>query len=166
MLLLRCLFAQQLLKLLFRPLPQGRNPTKSTSEAKVPIAKDSMPWETGHADSKYQYHPHGDAGALKDAPSAVNVVVVPNVNLPKVILRSYDAKFVGDGKRLTDDGRTFTRSGTSGARTATKSLLSKTYLRKHASRQTGVECCVNRFSLAWDRVANRSCIVPRSRQWP
>ena len=44
-----------------------------------------MPWESGSGAGKYQYHPGGDPSAPpKDAPSAVNVVVVPNVNLPKV----------------------------------------------------------------------------------
>lgn len=44
-----------------------------------------MPWETGSTEGKYQYYPGGDASAEpKDAPSAVNVVVVPDVNLPKV----------------------------------------------------------------------------------
>lgn len=44
-----------------------------------------MPWESGSGTGKYQYHPGGDPSAApKDAPSAVNVVVVPNVNLPKV----------------------------------------------------------------------------------
>lgn len=48
------------------------------------MAKNSMPWETGSS-GKYQYHPGADANATpKDAPSAVNVVVVPNVNLPQV----------------------------------------------------------------------------------
>ena len=48
------------------------------------MAKNSMPWETGSS-GKYQYHPGADASAApKDAPSAVNVVVVPNVNLPQV----------------------------------------------------------------------------------
>jgi len=43
-----------------------------------------MPWETGSS-GKYQYHPGGDPNVPpKDAPSAVNVVVIPNVNLPKV----------------------------------------------------------------------------------
>ena len=44
-----------------------------------------MPWETGATEGKYRYHPGGD-GSLepKDAPSAVNVVVIPDVNLPKV----------------------------------------------------------------------------------
>jgi hypothetical protein len=44
-----------------------------------------MPWETGSTQGKYQYHPGGDPNAPpKDAPSAVNVVVVPDVELPKV----------------------------------------------------------------------------------
>lgn len=64
----------------------GRTPTKSTSENPVPLAKNSMPWETNSTtQGKYQYHPGGDASAApKDAPSAVNVVIVPNVTLPKV----------------------------------------------------------------------------------
>lgn len=42
------------------------------------------PWETG-GQGKYQYYPGGDRSAEpKDAPSAINTVVVPNVNLPKV----------------------------------------------------------------------------------
>lgn len=61
----------------------GRTPTKSTSEKKVPFAGN--PWETGSEDGKYQYYPGGDRSAEpKDAPSAVNVVVIPDVNLPKV----------------------------------------------------------------------------------
>lgn len=69
-------------------LPIGRSPTTSTDESTVPIATHSMPWETGSTAGKYQYHPGGDASAApKDAPSAVNVVVVPDVNLPKVRLR-------------------------------------------------------------------------------
>jgi len=44
-----------------------------------------MPWETGATEGKYRYHPGGDASqSPRDAPSAVNVVVVPDVNLPKV----------------------------------------------------------------------------------
>lgn len=44
-----------------------------------------MPWETGSTHGKYQYYPGGDPSAApKDAPSAVNVVVVPDVELPKV----------------------------------------------------------------------------------
>jgi hypothetical protein len=46
-----------------------------------------MPWQTDkqQGDFKYQYHPGGDTSkAPKEAPSALNVVIVPNVNLPKV----------------------------------------------------------------------------------
>lgn len=64
---------------------QGRSPTTSTSETHVSIQKEGMPWETGATEGKYRYHPGGNRNAEpKDAPSAVNVVVVPNVNLPKV----------------------------------------------------------------------------------
>lgn len=43
------------------------------------------PWETGSGEGKYQYYPGGDRNAdPKEAPSAINVVVVPDVNLPKV----------------------------------------------------------------------------------
>ncbi|KAK3331034.1 hypothetical protein B0H66DRAFT_545552 [Apodospora peruviana] len=74
----------------------GRSPTGATSEKSVPIAKNSMPWETG-ADGKYQYHPGGDKSAApKDAPSAVNVVVVPNVNLPKELHEQWN-KWGKDG---------------------------------------------------------------------
>lgn len=51
------------------------------------MTKNSMPWESGSSEGKYQYHPGGDASvAPKSAPSAVNVVVVPDVSLPKVCL--------------------------------------------------------------------------------
>lgn len=44
-----------------------------------------MPWETGATEGKYRYHPGGDGSTEpKDAPSAINVVVIPDVNLPKV----------------------------------------------------------------------------------
>jgi hypothetical protein len=43
-----------------------------------------MPWETS-TEGKYQYHPGGDPSKEpQDAPSAINVVIVPDVNLPKV----------------------------------------------------------------------------------
>lgn len=51
------------------------------------MAKSGMPWETGATEGKYRYYPGGDEHApAKNAPSAVNVVVVPDVNLPKVRL--------------------------------------------------------------------------------
>lgn len=62
----------------------SRNPTSSSSENRVAQAIDSEPWKTG-SDAKYQYHPHGDMSrGRKDAPSALNEVIIPNVNLPKV----------------------------------------------------------------------------------
>lgn len=62
----------------------SRNPTSSSSENRVAQAPDSEPWKTG-SEAKYQYHPHGDANrGRKDAPSALNEVIIPNVNLPKV----------------------------------------------------------------------------------
>lgn len=49
------------------------------------MAHEGMPWESGSSEGKYQYHPGGDTSiAPKDAPSAINVVVIPDVNLPKV----------------------------------------------------------------------------------
>lgn len=69
----------------------GRKPTSSSSETPVSIAPASMPWQTESkgdgADQhfKYQYHPGGDETKKpKDAPSALNSVIVPNVTLPKV----------------------------------------------------------------------------------
>lgn len=46
-----------------------------------------MPWEGDDEDKvfKYQYHPHGDKNQpLRNAPSALNTVIVPNVTLPEV----------------------------------------------------------------------------------
>ena len=72
----------------------SRNPTSSSSENKVAKAVDSEPWKTG-SDAKYQYHPGGDTSrGKKDAPSALNEVVIPNVNLPKV---SFYISFPGRG---------------------------------------------------------------------
>jgi hypothetical protein len=53
------------------------------------MAPGSAPWQvesaSGNQDFKYQYHPGGDKSkAPKDAPSALNTVIIPAVNLPKV----------------------------------------------------------------------------------
>ncbi|KAK1768802.1 hypothetical protein QBC33DRAFT_533746 [Phialemonium atrogriseum] len=75
----------------------GRSPTTSTSESAVSISKAGMPWETDGAEGKYKYHPQGDVNAApKDAPSAINVVVVPDVNLPKNLHDKYN-KWGKDG---------------------------------------------------------------------
>lgn len=59
------------------------NPTSASSQAKISQAPDSEPWKTG-GEAAYQYHPHGDPSKRRDAPSALNEVIIPNVNLPKV----------------------------------------------------------------------------------
>ncbi|KAI8953441.1 hypothetical protein F4801DRAFT_537645 [Xylaria longipes] len=75
----------------------GRSPTGSTSEAPVGVAQSGMPWETGATEGKYRYHPGGDGSAEpKDAPSALNVVVIPNVDLPKRLHDKYN-KWGKDG---------------------------------------------------------------------
>lgn len=69
----------------------GSKPTSTTSETNVRVAEEAMPWNVETTDEgegkdyKYQYHPHGDKSQpLKNAPSALNTVIVPNVTLPKV----------------------------------------------------------------------------------
>lgn len=46
-----------------------------------------MPWQTDGKDGgsfKYKYHPGGDhSKPAREAPSALNTVIVPKVNLPK-----------------------------------------------------------------------------------
>jgi hypothetical protein len=58
-----------------------------TSESNVRIGDSAMPWERDDEGKvfKYQYHPGGDRNQpLRNAPSALNTVIVPNVTLPKV----------------------------------------------------------------------------------
>lgn len=84
----------------------GRKPTSASSETAVSMAPGSMPWQTEStgdgADEhfKYQYHPEGDKTKKpKNAPSALNSVIVPNVTLPKV-----SGSFIGDEvQSLTPD---------------------------------------------------------------
>lgn len=62
----------------------SRSPTSSSSESAVAKVAHSEPWKEGGGEGKYQYHPGGDTSApKKDAPSALNTVIIPNVNLPK-----------------------------------------------------------------------------------
>jgi len=79
----------------------GRKPTSASSESKVSLVEGRMPWQVEEkedsADFKYQYHPGGDKSkAPKDAPSALNTVIVPNVNLPKSLHEKYN-KYGKDG---------------------------------------------------------------------
>ena len=90
----------------------GRKPTSATSEAEISVANSSMPWQVDDHDHdddtkhfKYQYHPHGDArNAPKNAPSALNTVIVPNVTLPKVVndLRYVCQRLLMNSKDLHD----------------------------------------------------------------
>jgi len=78
--------AIQFSKLIVTSLP-ARSPTSSSSENPVAKVAGSEPWKTGGS-AKYQYHPGGDTSQpRKDAPSALNEVIIPNVNLPKVCQR-------------------------------------------------------------------------------
>ncbi|KAK3075648.1 hypothetical protein LTS18_014006, partial [Coniosporium uncinatum] len=61
----------------------SRKPTSASSEHSVSKVENSEPWNAGGGTGKYQYHPGGDTSTKKDAPSALNTVIVPNVNLPK-----------------------------------------------------------------------------------
>jgi hypothetical protein len=49
---------------------------------------DSEPWKDGQdiaSQGKYKYHPFNDVRRpVKESPSALNVVVLPKVTLPKV----------------------------------------------------------------------------------
>ncbi|OJD37368.1 uncharacterized protein BKCO1_7000132 [Diplodia corticola] len=68
----------------------SRSPTSSTSEKSVPKVAGSEPWMSG-SDGKYQYYPGGDSTqAPRDAPSALNTVIIPNVNLPKELHEKYN----------------------------------------------------------------------------
>ncbi|KKA27590.1 hypothetical protein TD95_001444 [Thielaviopsis punctulata] len=72
----------------------GANPTKSTSETAVHVA--SNVWEAGGT-GKYKYYPGGDpTKSPKDAPSALNVVVVPGLTLPADVHERYN-KWGKDG---------------------------------------------------------------------
>ncbi|KAF2090391.1 hypothetical protein K490DRAFT_35562 [Saccharata proteae CBS 121410] len=74
----------------------SRSPTSASSENPVSKVPDSEPWKTG-GEGKYQYHPGGDERqAPRDAPSALNTVIIPNVNLPKELHDKYN-KYGKDG---------------------------------------------------------------------
>lgn len=78
------------------------------------MASSGMPWETGASEGKYRYHPGGDPSqAPKDAPSAVNVVVIPDVTLPKVCwsnIKSSEREGGSEGERERPQFSPFLRS--------------------------------------------------------
>jgi hypothetical protein len=63
-------------------------PTGGASESHVEVIPDSEPWKDGQdtaSEGKYKYHPYNDVTRpVKESPSALNVVVIPDVTLPKV----------------------------------------------------------------------------------
>ena len=73
----------------------ARNPTNANSEAATSHIPGTEPWKTG-GEGKYLYHPGGDTSHRKEAPSALNTVIVPNVNLPKELHEKYN-KYGKDG---------------------------------------------------------------------
>ncbi|KAF2839030.1 hypothetical protein M501DRAFT_1003574 [Patellaria atrata CBS 101060] len=77
----------------------ARSPTSSSSESPVAKIGHSEPWKEGGAtEGKYSYHPGGDPSkGRREAPSALNVVVIPNVNLPKRLHEEFN-KFDIDEK--------------------------------------------------------------------
>jgi hypothetical protein len=149
--------------------PAGRSPTTSTSESSVPLASKSMPWETNATQGKYQYYPGGDSSAApKDAPSAINTVVVPDVELPKVRASALCGLPLWLGK-LTHHCRDSTTSTTSGARTATRHdshLETAAYTEKEwsclalLSMWAGVSCKLDRLrvTLRVEGDLNRACM--------
>jgi hypothetical protein len=54
----------------------------------VAVSPDSEPWKDGKdtaSTGKYKYYPYNDIRRpVKESPSALNVVVIPDVTLPKV----------------------------------------------------------------------------------
>jgi len=141
------------------------NPTSSSSENKIGKADGTEPWKTG-GNAAYQYHPHGDTSKpRKDAPSALNEVIIPNVNLPKVS----EIGIPGEHREsqcpvsrmckiwprnardnlLTKVNSRFTRSTTSGARRASKRSMRVS------------ESCVNIKSFK-DRIKRFPCVHHRS----
>jgi hypothetical protein len=63
-------------------------PTGGGDESTVAIIADSEPWKdekSASSQSKYRYYPYNDVNQpVKESPSALNVVVIPDVTLPKV----------------------------------------------------------------------------------
>lgn len=71
----------------------SRNPTTAgtPNEKGLNIADNTVPWKVSGVENsdrnnyKYKYHPGGDyRNAPRQAPSALNSVIVPGVTLPKV----------------------------------------------------------------------------------
>jgi hypothetical protein len=67
-----------------------QSPTGSDYSA-VGQVENSEPWKEGGSKGKYQYYVRGDPNAgVKDHPSALNTVIIPNVTLPKELHDKYN----------------------------------------------------------------------------
>lgn len=67
------------------------NPTKASDARPVPAVPGSEPWRGEGGTGKYMYYPQGNPmHPPKQAPSALNHVVIPNVNLPKELHEKYN----------------------------------------------------------------------------
>jgi len=107
-----------------------------------------MPWETGATEGKYRYHPGGNKSAPpKDAPSAVNVVVVPDVTLPKVqssfIQGPFCTSIPGAFADCLDSA--CTTSTTNGARMGTRRGIDQMGSMGGAMGDSELNQCVNRL---------------------
>ncbi|KAF2748710.1 hypothetical protein M011DRAFT_466493 [Sporormia fimetaria CBS 119925] len=57
----------------------------------VATVDESKPWEKDASSGKYKYYVAGDPKqGVKDAPSALNTVIIPNVTLPKELHEKYN----------------------------------------------------------------------------
>ncbi|KAG9522676.1 hypothetical protein KCU73_g11464, partial [Aureobasidium melanogenum] len=65
--------------------------TRDRTEKDTTKINDTEPWKEGGEGNmgKYRYHDRR-AGRVRDAPSALNSVIVPNVNLPRELHEKYN----------------------------------------------------------------------------
>ncbi|KAH0036113.1 hypothetical protein KCU78_g1936, partial [Aureobasidium melanogenum] len=65
--------------------------TRDRTEKDTTKINDTEPWKEGGEGNmgKYRYHDRS-AGRVRDAPSALNSVIVPNVNLPRELHEKYN----------------------------------------------------------------------------
>ncbi|KAF2275011.1 uncharacterized protein EI97DRAFT_84833 [Westerdykella ornata] len=69
----------------------SRSPTHTSDERPVAKIPGSEPWNDPTTKGPYKYAPHGHLEeGRRDAPSALNEVVIPNVTLPKELHEKYN----------------------------------------------------------------------------
>lgn len=125
----------------------GRNPTSSTThgEENINVARNTAPWNapdgmvenSDRNNYKYMYHPGGDyRNTPKRAPSALNSVVVPGVELPKVSPVSCTTIDKKDAQLAS----TFTRDSTSTERTTIR--VGSLYMQSSSTLCFRVDLCI------------------------